>query len=49
MMIKEKKKRRIRRVRTVKSKHKYTVLKVMEVKVKSLEELSAGKDVLLLE
>ena len=49
MMIKEKKKRRIRRVRTVKSKHKYTVLKVMEVKVKSLEELRAGKDVLLLE
>ena len=49
MMIKEKKKRRIRRTRTVKSKHKYTVLKVMEVKVKSLEELKAGKDVLLLE
>ena len=49
MMIKEKKKRRIRRTRTVKSKHKYTVLKVMEVKVKSLDELRAGQDVLLLE
>ncbi len=49
MMIKEKKKRRIRRTRTVKSKHKYTVLKVMEVKAKSLEELKTGKDVLLLE
>lgn len=39
MVIKEKKKRRNRRVRTVQSKHKYTVLRVMEVKVRSLEEL----------
>ncbi|KKY17841.1 putative aconitate hydratase [Phaeomoniella chlamydospora] len=41
MMIKEKTKRRQRRVKTVKSKHKYTVLKIMEVKVKSLEEIAA--------
>lgn len=40
-MIKEKTKRRQRRVKTVKSKHKYTVLKIMEVKVKSLEEIAA--------
>ncbi|ETN43268.1 uncharacterized protein HMPREF1541_02427 [Cyphellophora europaea CBS 101466] len=39
MEIKEKKKRRNRRVRTVKSKHKYTVLRVMDVRVRSLEEL----------
>jgi large subunit ribosomal protein L21 len=49
MTFKEKTKRRNRKVKTVKSKHKYTVLKVMEVKVKSLDELKAGKDVLLLE
>lgn len=39
LVIKEKKKRRNRRVRTVLSKHKYTVLRVMEVNVRSLEEL----------
>ena len=39
MMIKEKKKRRQRRTKTVRSKHRYTVLKIMEVKVKSLEEV----------
>jgi large subunit ribosomal protein L21 len=49
MTIEEKKKRRNRRVRTVKSKHKYTVCKVMEVKIKSLEELQGGGEVLLLE
>ena len=49
MTIKEKKKRRNRRVRTVKSKHKYTVLRVMDVKVKSLEELKAGTETLILE
>jgi large subunit ribosomal protein L21 len=41
LTIKEKKKRRNRRIRTVKSKHKYTVLRVMNVRVKSLEELRA--------
>lgn len=49
MMVVEKKKRRIRRTRTVTSKHKYTVLKVMEVRIKSLEELMSapGQQVLL--
>lgn len=44
MMIKEKKKRRNRRTRKVTSKHKYTVLKVMEINVKSLEELTSMED-----
>jgi hypothetical protein len=39
MRIKEKTKRRQRHVRKVKSKHKYTILRVMELKVKGLEEL----------
>jgi len=39
MVIKEKKKRRNRRTRRVASKHKYTVLKVMEVRVKNLDEI----------
>lgn len=39
MMVTEKKKRRNRRTRTVRSKHKFTVLKVMEVRLKSLEEI----------
>lgn len=49
MMIKEKKKRRNRRTRRVTSKHKYTVLKVMEIKVRSLEELTSmeGQHVVL--
>lgn len=41
MQIKEKKKRRNRRVRTVKSKHKYTVLRVMDVRVRGLDEVKA--------
>lgn len=41
MQIEEKTKRRQRRVKRVKSKHRYTVLKIMEIKVKSLEELKA--------
>jgi large subunit ribosomal protein L21 len=41
LRIKEKTKRRRRHVQQVKSKHKYTVLRVMQVKVKSLEELLA--------
>ncbi len=51
MMMKEKTKRRNRKVKTVRSKHRYTVLKVMEVKVKTLEELKskAGAETLLLE
>lgn len=39
MRIKEKTKRRQRHVRKVKSKHRYTILRVMEVKVKGVEEL----------
>ncbi|KAJ9663058.1 hypothetical protein H2198_001050 [Neophaeococcomyces mojaviensis] len=39
MMVTEKKKRRNRRMKKVMSKHKYTVVKVMEVKAKTLEEV----------
>jgi large subunit ribosomal protein L21 len=38
MRIKEKTKRRQRRVKTVKSKHKYTILRIAEVKVVGEEE-----------
>ncbi|WEW60005.1 hypothetical protein PRK78_005487 [Emydomyces testavorans] len=41
MRIKEKTKRRQRHIQRVKSKHKYTILRVMEVKVKTVEELMA--------
>ncbi|PGH15643.1 hypothetical protein AJ79_02236 [Helicocarpus griseus UAMH5409] len=39
LRIKEKTKQRQRHVRRVKSKHKYTILRVVEVKVKGVEEL----------
>lgn len=39
MRIKEKKKRRNRRITTVRSKHKFTILRIAEIKVKSLEEI----------
>jgi large subunit ribosomal protein L21 len=39
MRIKEKTKRRNRKVKTVKSKHKFTVLRIAEVRVKNLEEI----------
>jgi hypothetical protein len=39
MRIKEKTKRRNRKVKMVKSKHKFTVLRVAEVRVKGLEEI----------
>ncbi|KAE9373216.1 hypothetical protein N431DRAFT_438541 [Stipitochalara longipes BDJ] len=39
MRIKEKTKRRNRKVKTVRSKHKFTVLRVSEVRVRGLEEL----------
>jgi hypothetical protein len=42
MRIKEKKKRRNRRINTVKSKHKFTILKIAEIKVKSLEDIEAS-------
>jgi hypothetical protein len=41
MRIKEKTKRRQRKVKTVKSKHKHTILRISELKIKSLEELEA--------
>ncbi|RMZ85198.1 hypothetical protein DV738_g424, partial [Chaetothyriales sp. CBS 135597] len=50
MSIKEKTKRRNRKVKTVRSKHKYTVCRVMEVRVKSLDELmKEEKGVVVLE
>jgi large subunit ribosomal protein L21 len=48
MRIKEKTKRRQRRVKKVRSKHRYTVLRVMEVRGRSegeLEELSQQAEV----
>ena len=42
MRVKEKTKRRQRRVKHVKSKHKYTVLRVKEVRVRDLEEIEGG-------
>ena len=41
LRIKEKTKRRNRHVRRVKSKHRYTVLRVMQLKVKGVDELVA--------
>lgn len=39
LRVKEKTKRRQRHVRRVKSKHKYTIMRVMEVRAKGLDEL----------
>ncbi len=39
MRIKEKTKRRNRKIKTVKSKHKFTILRIAELKVKGLEEI----------
>jgi hypothetical protein len=50
MEFKEKKKRRNRHRKVVKSKHKYTLCRVMDVKTKGLEELiSNEKGMVLLE
>ncbi|RMZ92340.1 hypothetical protein DV736_g421, partial [Chaetothyriales sp. CBS 134916] len=49
MSVKEKTKRRNRKVKTVRSKHKYTVCRVMEVRVKGLDELMQEKGVVVLE
>lgn len=49
MMDKEKKKRRNRHRKIVHSKHKYTVLKVMQIRIKDLDELKREKATLLLE
>lgn len=42
LRIKEKTKRRQRHVKTVKSKHKYTIMRVVDVKIKGVEELLEG-------
>lgn len=42
MRIMEKTKRRQRYVRTVKSKHRFTMLKISEIRVKSLEEVEGA-------
>lgn len=42
MRYKEKTKRRQRKVKTVKSKHRYTVLKIKELRVRSDEEIDSG-------
>lgn len=49
MMDKEKKKRRNRHKKVVHSKHKYTVLRVMQIKVKNIDELKTEKGMLVLE
>lgn len=49
MVVEIKTKRRQRKKKHVRSKHRYTVLRVMEVKVKGLEELRAGKEQLILQ
>lgn len=42
MRIKEKTKRRNRKVKTVRSKHKFTILKIAELRVKNIDELREG-------
>jgi hypothetical protein len=44
MRIKEKTKRRQRHVRKVKSKHRYTIIKIKELRVKSVEEIENGEE-----
>lgn len=39
--VKEKTTRRNRRVKTVRSKHKFTVIRISELKIKSLEEVES--------
>ena len=39
LRIKTKTKRRNRKIKTVQSKHKYTILKIAELKVKRIEEI----------
>lgn len=42
MRSKEKKKQRTRRMHTVKSKHKYTILRISEVKIRELGDIEGG-------
>ena len=39
MRIKKKKKRRNRRIKTVKSKHRYTLLRISELRINSIDDL----------
>jgi large subunit ribosomal protein L21 len=41
MRVKEKTKRRNRRVNTVRSKHKFTILRIAEVKINDLEDIES--------
>lgn len=41
MRTKEKKKRRNRRINTVKSKHKYTILRIGEIKINDLDDIES--------
>lgn len=47
LRVKEKTKRRRRHVQKVTSKHRYTLLRVMEVKVKSVEELQKEGEIVV--
>lgn len=47
LRVKEKTKRRRRHVQKVTSKHRYTLLRVMEVKVKSVEELQKEAEIVV--
>lgn len=42
LRTKEKTKRRNRKTKTVKSKHRFTVLRIKELRVRSLEEIESG-------
>jgi len=42
LRIKEKTKQRQRRVKKVKSKHRYTILKISELKINELEAVGSG-------
>lgn len=41
MRLKEKTKRRNRKTKTVRSKHKYTILKISDLKIKNVEDITA--------
>ncbi|KAL2867110.1 mitochondrial 54S ribosomal protein bL21m [Aspergillus lucknowensis] len=49
LRVKEKTKRRRRHVQRVTSKHRYTLLRVMDVKVKTVEELKSQGEVVVVE
>lgn len=49
MVVEIKTKRRQRKKKHVRSKHRYTVLRVMEVNIKGLEELKTQREQLILQ